>query len=95
MLRVIYRKDAHMSHECQCNPWGAKSDKMLLKHNLPILTSSSHLLLYPLEFCTIIYCVKVSLVKPTVNSGSRGLVQNLFYKFWTFLQVSTNFGSLN
>jgi hypothetical protein len=48
-----------------------------------------------LEFCTIIYYVKVSLVKPTVKSGSRGFVQNLFCKFWTFLQVSTNFGSLN
>jgi hypothetical protein len=38
--------------------------------------------------------VKVSLVKPTVKSGSRGFIQNLFYKFWTFLQVSTNFGNL-
>jgi hypothetical protein len=44
VLRVIYRKDARMSHEYQCNAWGAKSGKM---HNLPILTSSSHLLLYP------------------------------------------------
>jgi hypothetical protein len=47
-----------------------------------------------LEFCTKIYYVKVSLVKPTVKSGSRGFIQNLFCKFWTFLQVSTNFGSL-
>jgi hypothetical protein len=31
-----------------------------------------------LEFCTIIYCVKVSLVKPTVKSGSKGFIQNLF-----------------
>jgi hypothetical protein len=44
-----------------------------------------------LEFCTIIYCVKVSLVKSTVKSGSKGFIQNLFCKFWTFLQVSTNF----
>jgi hypothetical protein len=28
MLRVIYRKDAQMSHEYQCNAWDAKSDKM-------------------------------------------------------------------
>jgi hypothetical protein len=28
MLRVIYRKDARMSHEHQCNAWGAKSGKM-------------------------------------------------------------------
>jgi hypothetical protein len=47
-----------------------------------------------MEFCTKIYYVKVSLVKPTVKSGSRGFIQNLFCKFWTFLQVSTNFGSL-
>jgi hypothetical protein len=47
-----------------------------------------------LEFCTKIYCVKVSLVNPTVKSGSRGFIQNLFCKFWTFLQVSMNFGSL-
>jgi hypothetical protein len=49
-----------------------------------------------LEFCTKIYCMKVSLVKPTVKSGSRGCIQNLFCKnkFWTFLQVSTNFWSL-
>jgi hypothetical protein len=48
-----------------------------------------------LEFCTKIYCVKVSLVKPTVKSGSRGFIPNLFCKFWTFLQVFTNFRSLN
>jgi hypothetical protein len=36
----------------------------------------------------------VSLVKPTVKSGSRGFIQNLFCKFWTFLQVSMNFESL-
>jgi hypothetical protein len=47
-----------------------------------------------LEFCTKIYHVKVSLVKPTVKSGSRGFIQNLFCNFWTFLQVSTNFWSL-
>jgi hypothetical protein len=47
-----------------------------------------------LEFCTKIYCVKVSLVKPTVKSGSRGFIQNLFCNFWTFLQVSMNFGIL-
>jgi hypothetical protein len=29
-----------------------------------------------------------------MKSGSRGFIQNLFCKFWTFLQVSTNFGSL-
>jgi hypothetical protein len=29
VLRVIYRKDARMSHEYQCNAWGANSDKML------------------------------------------------------------------
>jgi hypothetical protein len=45
VLRVIYRKDARMSNEYQCDAWGgAKSGKM---HNLPILISSSHLLLYP------------------------------------------------
>jgi hypothetical protein len=38
--------------------------------------------------------MKVSLVKPNVKSGSRGFIQNLFCKFWTFLQVYTNFGSL-
>jgi hypothetical protein len=37
----------------------------------------------------------VGLVKSNVKSGSRGFIQNLFSKFWTFLQVSTNFGSLN
>jgi hypothetical protein len=47
-----------------------------------------------LEFCTKIYCAKVSLVKPTVKSSSRRFIQNLFCKFWTFLQVSTNFGRL-
>jgi hypothetical protein len=36
----------------------------------------------------------VSLVKPTVQSGSIVFIQNLFYNFWTLLQVSTNFGSL-
>jgi hypothetical protein len=36
----------------------------------------------------------VSLVKPTVKSGSRVLIQNLFCNFWTLLQVSMNFGSL-
>jgi hypothetical protein len=36
----------------------------------------------------------VSLVKPTVKSGLRGFLQILFYKFWTFLQVSMNFGTL-
>jgi hypothetical protein len=44
-----------------------------------------------LKFCTKIYHVKVSLVKPTVKSGSRGFIQNLFCNFWTFLQVSMNF----
>jgi hypothetical protein len=28
VLRVIYRKDARMSHEYQCNAWGVKSDEM-------------------------------------------------------------------
>jgi hypothetical protein len=28
VLRVIYRKDARMSHEHQCNAWSAKSGKM-------------------------------------------------------------------
>jgi hypothetical protein len=28
VLRMIYRKDARMSHEHQCNAWGAKSGKM-------------------------------------------------------------------
>jgi hypothetical protein len=36
----------------------------------------------------------VSLVKPTVYRGSRGVQQNLFCNFWTFIQVFTNFGSL-
>jgi hypothetical protein len=48
-----------------------------------------------LEFCTKIYCVKVSLVKPTVKSGSGGFVQNLLCHIWIVLQVSTNFGSLH
>jgi hypothetical protein len=34
-----------------------------------------------LEFCTKIYRVKVSLVKPTVKSGSAGFIQNLFCNF--------------
>jgi hypothetical protein len=25
VLRVIYHKDAHMSHEYQCNAWGEKA----------------------------------------------------------------------
>jgi hypothetical protein len=29
-----------------------------------------------------------------MKSGSREFIQNLFCKFWRFLQVSTNFGSL-
>jgi hypothetical protein len=37
----------------------------------------------------------VSLVKPTVYSGSRGAQENLFCNFWTFLQVSINFRSLH
>jgi hypothetical protein len=36
----------------------------------------------------------VSLVKPTMKSGSRGFIQNLFCKVWTFIQVFTNFGNL-
>jgi hypothetical protein len=28
LLCVIYRKDASMSHEYQCNAWGVKSDMM-------------------------------------------------------------------
>jgi hypothetical protein len=28
VLYVIYRKDARMSHEYQCNAWGVKSDMM-------------------------------------------------------------------
>jgi hypothetical protein len=47
-----------------------------------------------LEFCTKIYRTKVSLVKPTVKSGSREFIQNLFCKILTFLQVSMNFGNL-
>jgi hypothetical protein len=31
-----------------------------------------------LEFCTKIYRAKVSLVKPTVKSGSKVFIQNLF-----------------
>jgi hypothetical protein len=46
------------------------------------------------NFCTRIYCIKVSLVKPTMKSGSRVLIQNLFCNFWTLLQVSMNFGIL-
>jgi hypothetical protein len=34
-----------------------------------------------LEFCTIIYCTKVSLVKPTVKSGPKGFIQNLVCNF--------------
>jgi hypothetical protein len=37
----------------------------------------------------------VSFVNPAVSSCSRGFIQNLGCHFWTFLQVSTNFGSLN
>jgi hypothetical protein len=37
----------------------------------------------------------VSFVKPTVKSGSSEFIKNLFCNFWTFLLVSTNFGSLN
>jgi hypothetical protein len=48
-----------------------------------------------LQFCTIKYCSKVSLVKPTVYGCSSGLIQNLLCNFWTSLRVSTNFGSLN
>jgi hypothetical protein len=28
VLHMIYRKDARMSHEYQCNAWGVKSDMM-------------------------------------------------------------------
>jgi hypothetical protein len=35
VLHVIYRKDARMSHEYQCNAWGAKSDKMHTCLNYP------------------------------------------------------------
>jgi hypothetical protein len=41
------------------------------------------------------YCTKVSLVKPTMKSGSRGVQQNLFCNFCTFLQVSINFRNLH
>jgi hypothetical protein len=34
-----------------------------------------------LEFCAKIYPAKVSLVKPTVKSGSRGFLQKLFCNF--------------
>jgi hypothetical protein len=34
-----------------------------------------------LEFCTIIYCTKVSLVKPIVKSGLKGFIQNLVCNF--------------
>jgi hypothetical protein len=47
-----------------------------------------------LEFYTKIFHAKVSLVKSTVKSGSKGFIQNWFCKFWTLLQVSTNFWSL-
>jgi hypothetical protein len=46
------------------------------------------------NFGTRIYFIKVSLIKLTVSSGSRGVQQNLFCIFWIFLQVSTNLGSL-
>jgi hypothetical protein len=36
----------------------------------------------------------VSLVKPTVKSGSRGVQKILFCNLWTLLQVSTNFENL-
>jgi hypothetical protein len=32
--------------------------------------------------------------QPTVKSGSRGFIQNIFCKFWASLHVSTNFGIL-
>jgi hypothetical protein len=48
-----------------------------------------------LKFYTQKYDPKMSLVKPTAQTGSRGFIQNLFHNCWTFLQVSTNFGSLN
>jgi hypothetical protein len=44
-----------------------------------------------LEFCTKIFCANMGLVKTTVKSGSRGFIQNLVCKIWTFLQVSTDF----
>jgi hypothetical protein len=34
-----------------------------------------------LEFCTKIYRAKVSLVKPTADSGSTGFIQNLVCNF--------------
>jgi hypothetical protein len=34
-----------------------------------------------LEFCTIFYCAKVSLVRPTVRSGPKGFIQNLVCNF--------------
>jgi hypothetical protein len=34
-----------------------------------------------LKICAKIYCAKVSLVKPTVKSASRGFIQNLFCNF--------------
>jgi hypothetical protein len=34
-----------------------------------------------LEFCTIFYCVKASLVKPTVKSGPKGFIRNLVCNF--------------
>jgi hypothetical protein len=37
----------------------------------------------------------VSLVKPTLKSGPRVFIQNLFCNFLTFLQVSMNFRSLH
>jgi hypothetical protein len=47
-----------------------------------------------LQFCTRNYCIKVRLVKPTVQSGSRVFIQNFVCNFWTLLQVFMNFGSL-
>jgi hypothetical protein len=43
-----------------------------------------------LEFCTIFYCAKASLVKPTVKSGPEGFIQNLACNFWIFLQIFMN-----
>jgi hypothetical protein len=40
-----------------------------------------------LKFRALKYSSKVSLVKLTLKSGSRGLIQNLFCNFWTFLQI--------
>jgi hypothetical protein len=48
-----------------------------------------------LYFCTIHYCTIVNLVKPTMWSCSIEFIQNLLCNFWTYLQVSTNFGHLN